>query len=433
MTEPEESRPRDERKLERTNVPGVYRRGNRYVVVGRDNRGRQTKRFAETLAEARDKKAELQTDVRRGEYRPRSRTLFTDYAKDWAMRYNGRSNRGLKAQTRKDYQAAVEREEFLDHFKGLRLSDIDADHLSDYGAALKAGGLSPRTIRNLVLPVRLCLATAYEKRHLRFNPAAGVKVEAALGAGERQAEIRALHEKEVVALLAAFDQVRSEVAVESPTRAETVRVVRLLTQFLLLTGARVGEALALLWDDFGDSPKFEHVSITKRIYKGDPGKPKSTHGIRDVPLTPSLRASLRRERQGAPGEAPVFRAGGGKPLDYWTAQRAFRKAADEAGLGWATIHMCRHTCASWLLRPPPRGLGASAKQAQKWLGHHSAAFTLDTYGHFMREDMPDPTQLDRFLGATSGATRPTQNGRGRGRVDRATSRSTKPKSQVGRD
>ena len=40
-------------KLEKTQTPGIYRRGGRYVVVFRDPQGRQRKRFARTLAEAR--------------------------------------------------------------------------------------------------------------------------------------------------------------------------------------------------------------------------------------------------------------------------------------------------------------------------------------------------------------------------------------------
>ena len=68
------------RSLVRTGVAGVYRRGSRYVVVFRDPQGRQRKRFARTLAEARDLKAMLRADVSRGEYRAQSRVTFADYA-----------------------------------------------------------------------------------------------------------------------------------------------------------------------------------------------------------------------------------------------------------------------------------------------------------------------------------------------------------------
>jgi hypothetical protein len=44
-------------KLERTATPGIYKRGGRYCVVFRDPYGRQRKRAARTLAEARELKA----------------------------------------------------------------------------------------------------------------------------------------------------------------------------------------------------------------------------------------------------------------------------------------------------------------------------------------------------------------------------------------
>jgi integrase len=40
--------------------------------------------------------------------------------------------------------------------------------------------------------------------------------------------------------------------------------------------------------------------------------------------------------------------------------------------------MLRHTCAALLI-----DAGASPLRLQHWMGHHSAAFTLDNYGHLI--------------------------------------------------
>ena len=72
-----------DRRLVKTGTPGIYKRGSRYVVVFRDPNGRQRKRSARTLAEARDLKAALTADVRRGEYRALSKVTFADYAAEW--------------------------------------------------------------------------------------------------------------------------------------------------------------------------------------------------------------------------------------------------------------------------------------------------------------------------------------------------------------
>jgi hypothetical protein len=78
---------------------------------------------------------------------------------------------------------------------------------------------------------------------------------------------------------------------------------------------------------------------------------------------------------------------------------------DRAGVPWAGFHTFRHTCATTLFR---RGL--NAKQVQVWLGHHSPAFTLATYVHFLADDLPDAAFLDDVTGpgATPAATSPTE-------------------------
>ena len=62
--------------------------------------------------------------------------------------------------------------------------------------------------------------------------------------------------------------------------------------------------------------------------------------------------------------------------------RVLIPAAQRAGVPWARFHTLRHTCAAMLI-----DAGASPLRLQRWMGHHSAAFTLDTYGHLLRDDL----------------------------------------------
>src|SRR6266581_9254390 len=93
-----------DRRLSKTGTPGIYKRGSRYVVVFRDPNGRQRKQSARTLAEARDVKAMLTADVRRGEYRALSKVTFTEYAAEWIESYTGRTSRGIRPETLADYR-----------------------------------------------------------------------------------------------------------------------------------------------------------------------------------------------------------------------------------------------------------------------------------------------------------------------------------------
>src|SRR4051812_4567869 len=95
--------------LEKTATPGIYRRGSRYCVTFRDPHGRQRKRSAATLAEARNLKAALRADVVRGEYRALSTVAFAAYASEWIETYQGRTERGVGEGTRADYRDALHR------------------------------------------------------------------------------------------------------------------------------------------------------------------------------------------------------------------------------------------------------------------------------------------------------------------------------------
>jgi integrase len=68
--------------------------------------------------------------------------------------------------------------------------------------------------------------------------------------------------------------------------------------------------------------------------------------------------------------------------------RYLKPAAEEAGVPWIGFHTFRHTCASLLFER-----GANAKQVQRWLGHHAASFTLDTYIHLLPGDVCEPLDL----------------------------------------
>jgi integrase len=67
-------------------------------------------------------------------------------------------------------------------------------------------------------------------------------------------------------------------------------------------------------------------------------------------------------------------------------------AAERAGLTGVGFHTLRHTCASILIES-----GLSPLRLQRWMGHHSAAFTLETYGHLIDGDFGPALDLRREL------------------------------------
>ena len=246
------------RRLERTGTPGVYRRGNGYVVVFRDRSGKQHKRAARTLAEARTLKAGLTTDVARGEYRSVSNIRFSDYWPQWIDTYSGRTSRGFRENTRAEYRRDLDRQA-APYFGQMRLAEIEPQHIKRWLSSLAARGLAQSTVRSTFAPVRAMLADAAEEGTIRHNPAAGVRIPSTAKAPEQKR--KSLTDDEVERLRAAL----------------TSEADRLLVDFLLVTGLRISEAIALnLADiDFGRC----RIKVTKRFYRGIDA-PKSSFGRR---------------------------------------------------------------------------------------------------------------------------------------------------------
>lgn len=66
----------------------------------------------------------------------------------------------------------------------------------------------------------------------------------------------------------------------------------------------------------------------------------------------------------------------------WVRTEVRTGAVCRVRLRWVGFHAFRHTCASILFAE-----GRNAVQVQRWLGHHSAAFTLATYVHLLDGDL----------------------------------------------
>jgi integrase len=381
--------------------PGYYRRGGRVFFRIRDRRGRRRWESGATIKEAQRLKAELEVDVCRGDFRDRSRERFADYARSWIETYGGRTGRGLSESTRDDYRRRLE-QNAIPFFGRMRLSEIEPRDLKEYVAQLERPspehpkGFKPNTVRLAVAPVRVLLATAVEEGILRSNPAAGLRIaqRRAEGEGEEVEQVKAMSETEVAALLAQIG-------------ARAQRWLLFFT-FLAWSGMRIGELIELRWKDVDLGQRVVHVR--RRSFDGRVGPPKSKYGRRRLRLTPDLARALWRLQGEASTEEDdlVFATrAGGRVAPSTLMRRVLKPAAVEAGLGewvgegrdrraqsWVGFHTFRHSCASILFRH-----GWNAAQVQRWLGHHSPAFTLATYVHLLPEDIPEPDFFDALAPA----------------------------------
>lgn len=370
-------------KLERTRHPGIYKRGSRYVVAYRVA-GRQKRESTRTLAAARALKSARQADIARGEFHEASRIRFRDYASEWVERYQGRG-RGFRESSREDYRRHLERYAFP-FFDG-RLNRRTVSQVTPHDVARFVGWLceqtspsgrplSDSTVRNIVSVVSACMSTAVREGLIRHNPVRDVALPHRPAVEELEAdEVRVLSPDQLTAFL----------SMVHPRH-------RLFFGVLAATGLRLSEAIALQWRHVSLDGSSPHVDVRRAWVRGRIHPPKSRHGRRSVPLAPDLVLKLRAARAASewPGDEDlVFPSLTGTHLRPSNLRRRVLKpVAEEMGAPWAGFHTFRHTCASLLF-----ARGSNAKQVQKWLGHHSAAFTLATYIHLLDDDAGEPLAL----------------------------------------
>lgn len=161
--------------------------------------------------------------------------------------------------------------------------------------------------------------------------------------------------------------------------------------FLLNTGLRRGEAMALSWNDIDFTTKTITVNKTVSVVSNREADPadkktmtiidtaKTESSMRTVPINKKAERILLLQKSNPCNDFYVFSTTNGKILTARNIHRSFHALLSKADLpDTYTIHSLRHTFATRLLEK-----GANIKVISDILGHASIQITLDTYSHVM--------------------------------------------------
>lgn len=363
-------------------------------TVGRDpGTGKQIQRsvYGATQQEVRKKLAQLTTALDNGTYKEPCKMTVGQWLDIWTADYMG----GVKPSTAFLYGEQI-RLYIKPALGAVKLEALNTHTIQGFYNGLsieREGGkaLSPKSVKNIHGILHKALQQAVAVGYIRFNPADACTLPRA-----EKKEISPLDEEQIATFLKAIEGHRHE----------------LLYKVALFAGMREGEVLGLMWDcvDFEKGTITIKRQLRREQKKGGAyyittpknGKPRT---ITPAPWVMKLLRSQKArqaEQQLKMGQlwensGMVFTNETGGYLSYRTVYDCFKRIVAQMGTPSTRFHDLRHTFAVASLRA-----GDDIKTVQGNLGHHTAAFTLDVYGH-VTEQMKQASadRMEEFIQSVS--------------------------------
>lgn len=237
-------------------------------------------------------------------------------------------------------------------------------YLYEEGRLDHSGGLTVKTIRDIILVMRLSLTYAYKEKAIpllnweiiEYPKELGVKKVVSLSKDDEQELIQCIY---------------------LHMNRKTAGILIALT-----TGLRIGELCGLQMGDITLSDNTITVNRTvQRIYdkrKGTSyihvGPPKTKSSARTIPIPSLLGNIIKRYMTDNPNQ--YFLTGKTKPTEPRTYRQFFARFIKSNNLKKVKFHEIRHTFAVRAIEIPEFDI----KSLSEILGHKNVSFTLNVYG-----------------------------------------------------
>jgi integrase len=361
-------------------------------TVGRDpGTGKQIQKsvYGLTQAEVRKKLQQISVDLENGTYTEPSKLTVGAWLDIWLKDYN----KEVKPRTLNLYTGQCNH-----RIKpGLGAVRLAALRPHDVQGFLNQQGqdtpdkpaLSAKSIINLHGILHKALEQAVSVGYIKTNPSSACKPPK-----WDKPDIKPLDEKQIAAFLQAI----------KGHPYETLYMVD------LFTGMRQGELLGLTWDCINFQSGTIHIRRQLQLINGTYNfttlKNDKTRYITPAKEIMRLLQEHQRKqiewqlRAGAAwqnNDGFVFTDELGKHLARQTIYQRYKRIVNDIGIPKARFHDLRHSYGVASIRA-----GDDIKTLQENMGHHSAAFTLDTYGHVTEQmKQESAARMDKFIQSVS--------------------------------
>ncbi|MCI6352483.1 MAG: site-specific integrase [Firmicutes bacterium] len=345
-----------------------------------------------TQKEVAQKLRQITTALDDGTYKAPSKLTVGEWLDIWTRDYLG----GVKASTAYLYKKNVELY-IAPRLGKIRLETLNAHTVQHFYNELvtptdgKTNPLSAKTVKNIHGVFHQALQQAVLIGYLRVNPTDACTLPRII-----KKEMHPLEEEQVAAFLKEVQGSPHEY----------------LYKIALFTGLREGEVLGLGWEhiDLENGILTVKRQLRKEQKKGGQYyfSPPKNNRARSISLAPSVvllfrlqklaQNSMRMEAGDAWQEnGLVFSNQTGGYLSYRTVYDCFKRIVKKIGSPATRFHDLRHTYAVACIKS-----GDDIKTVQENLGHATAAFTLDVYGHVTKQMKRDSAQrMEQFIQAVS--------------------------------
>ncbi len=309
-----------------------------------------------TKAEATIYEAELLSDLSSNQYTINDDTLFTDYYDKWLEVH---LSTGLADRTIKNHEAThkfVHRD-----FEGIKLSDLNRlflqNWINEFGKTRK-----PSSVRQHFNRIKMPIQQAFADGLLRSDPTYGVKLPKASKLDET---VKYLEKEDMNKLLTFLEN-------------NSLTSRRFAIYLSLLSGLRIGEVLALTFDDI--DVKHQTLTVSKSKSELPPfgyGKPKTESSYRTISMPNKFFNELNRYKNENPKTDEHFL---GEKTLQGHVNYELKKILTSLNIQPVSFHALRHTHASYLINE-----GIDIAYVSSRLGHANISMTEHTYFHLMKE------------------------------------------------
>ena len=299
--------------------------------------------------------------INSSDYHPRSCCSFRSFVQEW----EAQAHPSLKYATQAHYKYVVNTH-LLPVFGNVQLRLISRESIQTFLAEKLKQGLSWGTVKHCRATLGTILGTAEFWGYIENNPVRKTR----LPRRGLRPEKTVLTPEQLSSLLQRLPE---------PSGS--------LVWLLLLTGLRIGELLALRWQDVDLQAGFLRVSRT--LYEGRFDEPKTHSSKRTVPLSAKGTEILKAVRPGAPKPGDlVFCSKKGTPLCRRNLRnRQLDPVCEELKIPRIGWHSLRHSNATLL-----DAVGTPLGTVQSLLGHSTAEITRGTYIHSLPNGAKEAVQ-----------------------------------------